>query len=150
MKCSLRLCDIVDAVLRYYSDKYPNKIVNPRQLSCFVVKQVGDKYYYYPVNSIIKRDEIRYRLDGPDYYEHMADFNIDLYSYCQDPSGIQTSVTGSGILRFEERNCKVYEPNWYCPQIARHIYPIWRNSETYKAIAHLVSEGIILFAIAER
>ena len=144
MRSEYYLSDYISHVLEALSDKYQNKVVNPRLISCFVVEERNGKMYYYPVTSI---KTIEKQVDGYSYSNTYAEININTYMYCQNPIGIKTDITGVELLHLEEMEEKKIESyHWLCPQLNERLHPIYPKSAEPE-ISTIISEGILLFMI---
>lgn len=135
------ITDCVLSVLDVFSNNYPNKLVNPDLISCFVVKSRNKKVYYYPVISIKAITNM--------YGEHAEmEVNINPYLFCRNPIGIKTKITGTDFIHLDKeiKDKNYIIDNWSCrcPQLDYdgHIYIEYSDPDP--EIMDIIAEGILL------
>ncbi len=105
MRRTFPLGEWVHAALLIYSREHPNELVKPELFSCFI-HQHRDKNddCYYPVIRINARENTG---DG------IVDIHIDTNSFCRNPIGVKSSITGGSLIRQGICGCRYL----YCPQL---------------------------------
>lgn len=141
--------NIVKWALDDHSNKYPNKLVNPQSISCFVLDEVNGRMIYYPVVGLAKTERDIQVYNGETGLHTYQDITIDKYSFCQNPVGIKTPISAADLLRFEEKLGQIDYYRWFCPQLDTRLYYPW-DKETHKPVLDIVSEGIVIFIALHR
>ena len=131
------LSPYIARVIELFSDKYPAKIVSPFLLSCFVVDTSSGKARYYPIT--------RLQIINAPHSLPKLEVHIDTYSYCQNPIGVKTLITGLDILSYIQRTSEIDEGYLYCPELGRKIKYISISSDKDEDWVKLLKEGILLF-----
>ena len=130
------LSECVSRILIGYSNKNPNKVVNPQAVSCFAYREYNGRKFYYPVVGIkaVKRNS---NYDG--HYEEYLEVVVSKHSYCQNPKGISTPITGADLISFEIKEGRIYDTHWLCPEFGSTL---WRNLD-------MCEDCIMLFNIRD-
>lgn len=137
------LGDYVIRILNAFSDRYPNKVVKPSMISCFVLQEKDGRKYYYPVQGVSK---IKRPKGNSGYFSTWASFNIDTYSFCQDPKDVKSSITAADILDFESNEGKIDYYNWFCPQLDKDVC-IVSDDKSQSELCSLLGEGIMILSV---
>ena len=137
------LSDYVSRVLNAFSDNYPNKVVNPRMISCFVLQQKEGRKFFFPVQSVsmVKKSNGR----SGDLCRWAA-LNVDSYSFCQNPIGVRSTITAADILDFENEVGKIDYYTWCCPQLDKDVCTLY-NDASESELCSLLGEGIMIFRV---